>query len=94
MPADFSLLPQPPPPVPAYTPLPVASAGPGPALPPAADPGSDGSLPVVDFAGIWQAVKRRCWVPVLTGALLTGTVGFWMLKSPRFYTSVAVVAVN
>jgi uncharacterized protein involved in exopolysaccharide biosynthesis len=49
---------------------------------------------MVDFAGMWQALQRRWWVPLLTGALLTGGAGYWMMKSPRFYTSVAVVAVN
>lgn len=94
MPADFSLFPTPPPPVPVYAPLPPAHvAGPGP-MPPGPDGGHDVSLPMVDFAGMWQALKRRWWVPFLTSALITGSAGYWMWKSPRYYTSMAVVAVN
>jgi polysaccharide biosynthesis transport protein len=51
-------------------------------------------MPVVDFAGMWQAVKRRWWVPVSTGALLTVGVAALMLKLPKFYTATALLAVD
>ena len=92
MSADFSLLPPPPPPVPGYAP--VAPGPVVPAAPPSADGSAGPSLPVVDFAGMAQTLKRRWWVPFLTGALLTGVVGWWMWQQPRFYTATAVLAVE
>lgn len=110
MSADFSLLPTPPPPVPSYpapsptaqAPAPFAPAGmmmSGGPLPGGSGNGGGGdengaALPIVDFAGIWQAVKRRWWVPFLTGAIITSGVVYWLLTSPRYYIATALLAVE
>ena len=94
---DFSLLPPPPPPVPNYAPLPPAPAAVAfapVAGPPPAESGVAGDLPVVDFSGMWQALKRRWWLPVLTGLLATGAVGAYLWQAPRFYTATAELAVD
>ena len=95
---DFSLQPPPPPPVPNYAPLPPAPQVPALApmapQPPPADSGSGGDLPVVDFAGMWQAMKRRWWVPMLSGILATGAVGAYLWQAPRFFTATAELAVD
>ena len=93
MPADFSLLPPPPPPVPGYAPL-LPAVPPVPASPLPAEGASGASLPMVDFAGLWQALKRRWWLPILTGLVLAGGVGGWMWQAPVFYTAVAELAVD
>ncbi len=94
MPSDFSLLPPPPPPVPSYTPLPLAA--PPVVAAPAVAPEAVGaaSLPMVDFAGMWQALKRRWWVPFVTAALIMGAVGAYLWKAPRLYTAKAELAVD
>ena len=94
MPPDFSLLPPPPPPVPGYAPVPAGPLAPVPGHSPSGEGSPGTSLPVVDFAGMGQALKRRWWVPLLTGALLTGVVGWWAWTQPRFYTATAVLAVE
>ena len=78
MPPDFSLLPPPPPPVPGYAPVPAGPLAPVPGHSPSGEGSPGTSLPVVDFAGMGQALKRRWWVPLLSGALLTGVVGWWV----------------
>ena len=62
-------------------------------LPPA-EGGSGGELPVVDFAGMWQTLKRWWWLPLLTGLIVTGGVGAYLWKAPRFYTATAELAVD
>ena len=62
-------------------------------LPPA-EGGSGGELPVVDFAGMWQTLKRWWWLPLLTGLIVTGGVGTYLWKAPRFYTATAELAVD
>ncbi len=52
------------------------------------------AVPVVDFAGLWQTLKRRWWVPVLTGVLATGLAGAWMWRTPQLYTASAELAVD
>ena len=49
---------------------------------------------MVDFTGMWQALKRRWWVPFLTAALITGGVGTYLRNAPRFYTATAELAVD
>ena len=49
---------------------------------------------MVDFTGMWQALKRRWWVPFLTAALITGGVGTYLRNAPRFYTAPAELAVD
>ena len=97
MPPEFSLMPPPPPPVPHYAPLVPAPAPPGPPAPvppPHGDGGSDATLPVVDFAGMWQALKRLWWLPVLTAGLVMAGVGAWLWQAPRYYTATAELAVD
>ena len=49
---------------------------------------------MVDFHGIWLALKRRWWVPLLTAALIAAAVGIWMVNSPSIYTAVARLSVG
>ena len=58
------------------------------------DSGSGGDLPVVDFGGMWAALKARWWVPMLAGLLAVAGAGTYLWNAPRFYTATAELAVD